>query len=76
MQMWLSDPTSIEKLNALRKLQEETRKHRKRPHGGDDIISYSGKSTPPSESSISDVYSNPGGFCNDDENNESGNYLF
>ena len=52
MQMWLSDSTSIDKLNAIKKLQEETRK-RKRPFDEN----YSGKSSP---SEHSDVYSNPG----------------
>lgn len=52
MQMWLNDPTSIEKLGAIKKLQEETRK-RKRTFDE----SYSGKSSP---SDVSDMYSNPG----------------
>ena len=52
MQMWLNDPTSIDKLMAIKKLQEETRK-RKRTYDE----SYSGKSSP---SDLSDIYSNPG----------------
>ena len=53
MQLWLTDPNNIEKLLAMKKLQEETKK-RKRTY--DD--SFSGKSSP---SDISDLYSNPGG---------------
>ena len=52
MQLWLTDPHNIEKLLAMKKLQEETKK-RKRTY--DD--SFSGKSSP---SDISDLYSNPG----------------
>ena len=52
MQLWLSDPNNIEKLLAMKKLQDETKK-RKRTY--DD--SFSGKSSP---SDISDLYSNPG----------------
>ena len=53
MQMWLNDPTSVDKLGAIKKLQDETRK-RKRTF---DESYNSGKSSP---SSISDLYSNPG----------------
>jgi hypothetical protein len=52
MQLWLTDPNNIEKLLAMKKLQDETKK-RKRTY--DD--SFSGKSSP---SDISDLYSNPG----------------
>ena len=56
MQLWLTDSNNIEKLLAMKKLQEETKK-RKRTY--DD--SFSGKSSP---SDISDLYSNPGkSFC-------------
>ena len=51
MQLWLNDPANMDKLLAIKKLQEETRK-RKRTF--DD--SFSGKSSP---SDISDLYSNP-----------------
>merc|ERR1712015_149599 len=62
MQMWLTDPTSIDKLHAIKKLQDETRKQRKRTYDE----SYSGKSSP---SDISDILSNPGGYqnCSADE---------
>ena len=52
MQLWLTDPNNIEKLLAMKKLQDESKK-RKRTY--DD--SFSGKSSP---SDISDLYSNPG----------------
>ena len=52
MQLWLSDPNNIEKLLAMKKLQDESKK-RKRTY--DD--SFSGMSSP---SDISDLYSNPG----------------
>jgi len=52
MQLWLNDSNNIDKLLAIKKLQDETRK-RKRTF--DD--SFSGKSSP---SDISDLYSNPG----------------
>ena len=55
MQLWLTDSNNIEKLLAMKKLQEETKK-RKRTY--DD--SFSGKSSP---SDISDLYSNPGECC-------------
>ena len=52
MQLWLTDLNNVEKLLAMKKLQDETKK-RKRTY--DD--SFSGKSSP---SDISDLYSNPG----------------
>ena len=52
MQLWLNDPNNIDKLLAMKKLQDETRK-RKRTYED----SFSGKSSP---SDISDIYSNPG----------------
>ena len=52
MQMWLNDPTSMDKLTAIKRLQEESRR-RKRTYEE----SYSGRSSP---SDISDIYSNPG----------------
>ena len=52
MQLWLTDPNNVEKLLAMKKLQDESKK-RKRTY--DD--SFSGKSSP---SDISDLYSNPG----------------
>ena len=52
MQLWLTDPNNIEKLLAMKKLQDESKK-RKRTY--DD--SFSGMSSP---SDISDLYSNPG----------------
>lgn len=52
MQLWLNDPNNIDKLLAIKKLQEESRK-RKRPYDEN----FSGKSSP---SDISDLYSNPG----------------
>ena len=57
MQLWLNDPNNIDKLLAMKKLQDETRK-RKRTY--DD--SFSGKSSP---SDISDLYSNPGEWSGD-----------
>lgn len=62
MQLWLNDPNNIDKLLAIKKLQDETRK-RKRTF--DD--SFSGKSSP---SDISDLYSNPG-LANSPGDNES-----
>ena len=62
MQLWLNDPNNIDKLFAIKKLQDETRK-RKRTF--DD--SFSGKSSP---SDISDLYSNPG-LANSPGDNES-----
>merc|ERR1719242_100431 len=53
MQLWLNDPANMDKLLAIKKLQEESRK-RKRTFDE----SFSGKSSP---SDISDLYSNPGG---------------
>merc|ERR1719394_1713772 len=54
MQLWLNDPSNMDKLLAIKKLQEESRK-RKRTFDE----SFSGKSSP---SDISDLYSNPGGI--------------
>jgi len=53
MQLWLNDPANMDKLLAIKKLQEESRR-RKRTFDE----SFSGKSSP---SDISDLYSNPGG---------------
>jgi homeobox protein cut-like len=52
MQMWLNDPANMDKLAAIKRLQEESRR-RKRTYEE----SYSGRSSP---SDISDIYSNPG----------------
>lgn len=60
MQLWLNDPNNIDKLLAMKKLQEETRK-RKRTYED----SFSGKSSP---SDISDIYSNPGHPASPDNN--------
>jgi homeobox protein cut-like len=54
MQMWLNDPTSMDKLTAIKRLQEESRR-RKRTYEE----SYSGRSSP---SDLSDLYSNPGSY--------------
>ena len=53
MQLWLNDPANMDKLLAIKNLQEESRR-RKRTFDE----SVSGKSSP---SDISDLYSNPGG---------------
>ena len=53
MQLWLNDPANMDKLLAIKNLQEESRR-RKRTFDE----SFSGKSSP---SDISDLYSNPGG---------------